>query len=247
MAKQHGTYQNKIRMRVDGVLVPSLYQIHVIRAIRRHQDIDKQALYGQALGDLTLGSNAQAFSSLHEFVELVTSGKLPDAKGDSPVRTLLSIEIRDLKEDTCSHIRDFNNGFLNNNGLSSLLTNLAFDAANLNPVDIDLYRGGEALRAAYGPRMTRRDKELGKELQSWLKGFKSVDENATMEAADHFVEYRYLCGGIFLDFLDFNGSKYLEGDPHDEKYYRTWFKDFNRAFGFQQPGLGRPSNNTKQH
>ena len=68
MANQRGSSQARYRMRVVDVMVPHLHQIHVIRAITRHPEIDKEGLYGQALADFTNGDNAEAFSALGEFV-----------------------------------------------------------------------------------------------------------------------------------------------------------------------------------
>ena len=244
MANQHGRFQARSRMRVMDSMLPVLHQIHVIRAITRHHEIDKEGLYGQALADFTHGDNAEAFSALGEFVHRVTSGTLLDDKGDAPVRTLLSIYLRDVEEHTCSNIREFNHRYLNNKGISALLTLLAFDAAGLDLAAIDVLRGGEAFSGAYGPRKTRRHKNLGKQVQSWLKDLKSADEPATMEAADRYVEYRYLDHG---NLPNYKKRKELEGDTRSERYYREWFRDFNKALGFWQPGPGRPSNTSDHH
>ena len=244
MANQHGSFQARSRMRVMDSMLPVLHQIHVIRAITRHHEIDKEDLYGQALADFTHGDNAEAFSALGEFVRRVTSRTLLDDKSDAPVRTLLSIDLRDVEEHTCSNIREFNHRYLNNKGISALLTLLAFDAAGLDLAAIDVLRGGEALSAAYGPRKTRRHKTLGKQMQSWLKDLKSADEPATMEAADRYVEYRYLDHG---NLPNYKKRKEFEGDTPSERYYREWFRDFNKALGFWQPGPGRPSNTPDHH
>ena len=239
MAKQRGSVQARSRMRVMDVMVPSLHQIHVIRAITRHREVDKEDLYGQALAAFAHGDNAEAFSALGEFVHKVTSGTLLDNKGDAPERTLLSIDLSDVEEHTCSKILEFNRRYLNNKGISALLTLLAFEAAGLDLAAIDVLRGGEALSAAYGPRKTRRDKNLGKQMQSWLKDLKSADEPATMEAADRYVEYRYLHNGSLPDY---KRRRELEGDARGERYYRDWFRVFNEALGFRHPGPGRPRN-----
>ena len=146
----------------------------------------------------------------------------------------------------CSNIREFDHRYLNNKGRFTLLTLLACDAAGLDLAAIDVLRGGEALSAAYGPRKTRRDKNLGKQLQSRLKDLKSADEPATMEAADRYVEYRYLDHG---NLPNYKKRKELEGDTPSERYYREWFRDFNKAkaLGFWQPGPGRPSNTSDHH
>ena len=244
MATLQSSFQARPRMRVPNILLPVLHQIHVIRAITRHHEIDKEDLYGQALAGLKHGNNAKAFSDFGEFVHRVTQGTLLDDKGDAPVRKLLSIDLRDVEEHTCSNIREFNHRYLNNKGISALLTLLAIDAAGLDLAAIDVLRGGEALSAAYGPRKTRRQKNLGKQMQSWLKDLKSADEPATMEAADRYVEYRYLDHG---NLPNYKKRKELEGDTPSERYYREWFRDFNKALGFWQPSPGRPSNTPDHH
>ena len=75
MAKRHGRLQARPRMRVPDQLVPPLYQSHVIRAIIRHPEIDKEDLYGQALAGLKHGDNAKTFSDSGELVRRVTSGQ----------------------------------------------------------------------------------------------------------------------------------------------------------------------------
>ena len=245
MANQRDSFQARSRMRVADSMLPFLHQIHVIRAITRHPEIDMEGLYSQALADFTNGDNAEAFSALGEFVHKVTSGTLLDDKSDAPVRTLLSMYLCDVDEHTCSNIREFNRRYLNDKGISAVLTLLAFDAAGLDLEAIDVLRGGEALSAAYGPRKTRRDKKLGKEMRGWLKDLKSADEPATMEAADRYVEYRYLDHG---NLPYYKKRKDLEGDPHrGERYYREWFRDFNKALGFRQSAPGRPSNTPDHH
>ena len=149
-----------------------------------------------------------------------------------------------VDEHTCSKIREFNRRYLNDKGGPALLRLLAFDAGDLDPAAIDDWRGGEALPPAYGPRRTRRDKKLGKRMQSVLKGFKSTDEPAMMEAADHYVEYRYLDNGSLPDYMR---RKELDGNAHGEGYYRDWFRKFDKAFEFPRPRPGRPSNTPDHH
>ena len=243
MSNQHGRFQARPRMRVPYFMHPSIHQNHVIRAICRNPEIDKEDLYGQALAGLRHGNNAKAFSTIREAVSKVTAGALLDDKGDAPVRGPLIIDIRNVDEQTSSKIREFNSKFLNDRGESALLTLLTFDVGDLDPVAIDAFRGGEALSAAYGPRRTRRDKKQGKQIQSLLKGFKSVDEPATMEAADRYVEYRYLDNGSLPDYKK---RKELGGDTYDESYYRDWFRKFDDAFGFPRPRPGPPSNKSNR-
>ena len=244
MAILQSSFQARPRMRVPNILLPSLHQIHVIRAISRHPEVDKEDLYGQVLAGLKHGNNAKAFSDFSEYVHRVTQGTLLDDKGDAPVRKSLSIDLRDVDEHTCSKIREFNHTFLNDKGMSALLNLLTFDAADLDLPAIDIFRGGEALDATYGPRRSRRDKTQDKQMQSLLKHLKSVDEPATMEAADHYVEYRYLDNGSLPDYKK---RKELGGDTRDERYYRDWFSIFDKALKFPRPGPGRPSNKSDHH
>ena len=76
MANLNSKFQAYPRMRVVDVMLPYLHQTHVIRAITRHPEIDKEDLYGQALRGLRHGNNAKAFSAFGEFVHKATSGKI---------------------------------------------------------------------------------------------------------------------------------------------------------------------------
>ena len=244
MAKRHGSFQARPRMRVPDQLVPPLYQSHVIRAIIRHPETDKEDLYGQALAGLKNGDNAKAFSDFGEFVRRVTSGTLLDDKSDASVRTLLRMDVHDVDEHTCSKIREFDRRYLNDKGGPALLSLLTFDAGGLDPAAIDVWRGREALPPAYGPRRTRRHRKVGKPMQSVLKGFKSAEEPAMMEAADHYVEYRYLDNGSLPDYMR---RKELDGNARGERYCRDWFRKFDKAFEFPRPRPGRPSNTPDHH
>ena len=246
MANRHGRFQAHPRMRVPDQGVQFLHQFHVIMAITRHPEIDKEGLYGQALAGLKHGDNAKAFSDFGELVRRVTSGTPLDDKSDARARTLLRMGVHDIDEDTCSIIREFDRRYLNDKGESALLRLLALDAGDLDPAAIDVWRGGEALRATYGSRRTRRDKKLGKQMQSSLKGLESADEPAMMEAADHYVEYRYLDldNGSLPDYMR---RKELDGNARGERYYRDWFRKFDKAFEFPLPRPGRPSNTPDHH
>ena len=244
MANRHGSFQAHPRVRVPGEWVQFLHQFHVISAIIRHPEIDKEDLYGQALAGLKHGDNAKAFSDFGEWVRRMTSGTPPDDKSDAPVRTSLRMDVHDVDEHTCSIIREFNRRYLNDKDGSALLRLLPFHAGDLDPAAIDVWRGGEALGATYGPRRARRDKKLGKEMQKSLKRFKSADEPAMMEAADHYVEYRYLDNGSLPDYMR---RKELDGNARGERYYRSWFRKFDEAFEFPSPRPGRPSNTPDHH
>ena len=56
-----------------------------------------------------------------------------------------------------------------------------------------------------------------------------------MEAADRYVEYRYLHSGIFRNYKK---CKELEGDTGIHRYYRVWFRKFDKALGFPRPPVG---------
>ena len=173
------------------------------------------------------------------------SGKLKGKESDAANRMFSGLPRLYADDDAYPTIFDFNRRFLNGRGLGALLTILTIrDAAKLDLVATDTFRGGEALSAAYGPRKTRRDKKQGKQIQSSLKGFESSDEAATMEAADRYVEYRYLHGGSFPNYKK---CKELEGDTGIYRYYRAWFRKFDKALGFPRPRRGRPSSTLGQH
>ena len=242
-ANLNSKFQAYPRIRVVDVMNPYLHQTHVIRAITRHPEIDKEDLYGQALRGLRHGNNARAFSALGEFARKATSGTLLDDKSDAPVQPLLNIDLRNVDEHTCSKIREINRRYLNDKGISALLTLLTFDATDLDPAAIDTFRGGEPLEATYGLRKTQQAKELGAQIQLRIKGLESSDEAATMGAADRYVEYRYLHDGSFPDYKK---RKELEGDTGIHRYYRGWFRKFDKALGFPRPGRGRPSNTLGQ-
>ena len=246
MANRHGRFQARPRMRVPDQGVQFLHQFNVIRAITRHPEIDKEDLYGQALAGLKHGDNAKVLSDAGELVRRRMAGTPLDDKSDAVERMLLSKDAHDFDEDTCSIIREFDRRYLNDKGGPALLRLLAFDAVDLDPAAIDEWRGGEALRATYGSRRTRRDKKLGKQMQSSLKGLESADEPAMMEAADHYVEYRYLDldNGSLPDYMR---RKELDGNARGERYYRDWFRKFDKAFEFPRPGPGRPSNTPDHH
>ena len=235
MANQQGIFQARPRMRVPDHLVQFMHQVHVIKAICRHPEIDKEDLYGQALAGLKHGNNAKAFSALREVVYKVTSGTLLDDKRDAQGQPLFEIGLGNFDEDTSSKVCEFNHKYLNDKGDFALLTLLTFDAGDLDLAAIDIFRGGEALSAAYGPRRTRRDKRLSKEIQSLVRDLKSSDEPATMKAAYYYVEYRHLHGA---NFLYYKTRKQLKGDTDIYSYYREWFQKFDKAFEFPRPDPG---------
>ena len=243
MANLHSNFQVRPRMRIMDVMIPYLHQPHVIKAITRHPEIDKEDLYGEAVAGLRHRNNAEAFAILSEVVHKVTSGTLLDDKSDAQVEPLFDIGLSNFDEDTCSAIRGFNHKYLNDKGDSALQTLLTFDASGLELTAIDIFRGGETLIATYGSRKTRRDKKLGKQMQDWLKDLKSSDEAATIEAANRYAEYRYLHDGNFSAYKKF---RELKDEASIHRYYRDWFRKFNNALGFPSPRPG-PSRNQVTH
>ena len=225
-------------MRVPSVALPHTHQIHVVDAIRRSYEIDKDDLYGHALQDLTHGQNSAVFGEVSSLIQGAISGELEGMELEAAERTLARLHRFD---DAAAYpnIFEFNRRFLNKRGLFALVTVLILDAAKVDLVTIDNFRGGEALIAAYGPRRTRRQKRLGKRLQARLKQFPVVDEPATMEAADRYVEYRFLYRGSLPEY---KLRKQLEGSPRSDSYLRQWFRKFDKALGYPPPSSGRPSN-----
>ena len=236
MANLHSNLQARNRMRIPNVVVPQLHLAHVIRAITRHPEIDKEDLYGQALQGLRDGNNANAFSDFGEIVHRVTSGALSADKFDRLRRELFNRGLAEVDEHTCSRIREFDSKYLNNRGGSALLTLLTFDAGNLNPQAIDEWRGRDVLDPIYGPRKTRQAKELGEQIQILIKGLSSSDQPATIEAAYYYVEYRYLYDG---NLSVYNRCRQLNADKTLHRSYRQWFRKFDKALGFPSPRSGR--------
>ena len=231
------------RMRVPDIMLEATRQTHVVNAIRRNREIDKDDLYGRALRDITHGDNSAVFADVSKLIEGVVSGRLKGDKSDAAVRTLVGLHRLDRGDDAYPNIFEFNRRFLNDRGLFALLTILVLDAANLDLDAIDTFRGGEALGAAYGPRRTQQQKRLGPELQALLKQFAVLDEPATMEAADRYVEYRFLDHGSLPDY---KRRKELEGDPRSDRHLRKWFGKFDKALGYPPPVPGRPPNGRGQ-
>ena len=235
-----GGFQVFPRMRVPGDLLQHTYQIHVINAIRRNREIDKEDLYGRALTDITHGDNSAVFADLSGLIERAVSGKLKGKKCDAAKRMFSGLPRLRYDDDGCANINGFNHRFLNDRGVFALVTILVIcDAAKLDLAAVDTFRGGEALAAAYGPRQTGRKKRFGPEVQAKLKQLAVVDQPATMEAADRYVEYRFLDRGSLRHY---KRRQELEGDPRSDRYLRLWFRKFNKALGYPPPPRGRPPN-----
>ena len=204
------------------------YRIYVVDAIRRHPEIDSENLYEKALLELIQGETSDVLADLSTAIGALLSGALQGKEQATAIRLLDRLSRLDASDDAYPSIAEFNRMFLNENGLVELLTVLIFDAADLDPVAIDKHRGGEALPAAYGPRKTQQHKKVGKALQGMLKQFPSVDEPATRDAADCYVEYRFLDHGSFTDYMR---RAELTGDARSESYIRRWFGKFDQSLG----------------
>ena len=233
-----GRFQLRSRMRVPRVSLPFMCQLHVVDAIRRSSEIDTEDLYGKALREVSHGQNALVLADLSTLVAGAMSGE-PDGKVlEAAERTYSGLGRLEGGDDAYPNIVEFNRRFLNSKGHTALLNVLVLKAAELDPAEIDAFRGGEALVAAYGPRRTRQHKKLGAKLQRQIKQFDAMDEPGTMEAADRYVKYRYLDNGSMPAY---RRRQELEGNARNYSYLRNWFGKFDQALGFPPPPLGRPS------
>ena len=230
-------FQAYSRMRIPPMLLPHVHQVHVINAIRANNQVDSDGLYARALDDVVHGENAAVFADVARLIEKVVTGKLKGLEVETAVRTLSGLHRIDLDDESYPNLRLFNHRFLNNSGLNALVTVLISDAAQLDAVTIDQYRGGENMSAAYGPRRTRQHKKMGKSIQALLKQFTAVDEPATREAAERYVEYRFLDHGNLLNYMR---RAELDGSSRSERYLRKWFRYFDDAFRYPRPSRGRP-------
>lgn len=229
-------FQVRPRMRVPEEMLDHTYRFYTVDAVRRHPEIDQENLYEKALQELVQDETADVLADLSTSIEALLSGGLKGKELETSRRILDRASRLDSSDDAYPSIAEFNRRYLNENGIIALLTLLIFDAADLDPVAIDTYRGGETLLAAYGPRKTQQHKRTGTALQAMLKQFPSVDESATREAADRYVEYRFLDGGSLPDYII---RTELAGDPRGNTYLRGWFKKFDQALGFPPPRRGR--------
>ena len=237
--RQNRSLQARPRMRVPHLFLPPAYQVNVVKAIRRNNEIDGDDLYGHALEDLVQGENSAVFAELSALIKGVVSRQLNGSEKDAAERFLSGVNRLNDNEDAYPNISRFNKRFLNDRGLPALVTVLVVDAVNLDLPAIDTFRGGETLAAAYGPRRTRRQRILGKRLQAQLKRYPVVDEPAMKEAADRYVEYRFLDQG---NLADYKRRSELAGNPRSDRYLRNWFKKFDESFGYPPPPRGRPRN-----
>ena len=58
------TFQARPRLRIPQNLHVPAYQVHVVDAIRRNREVDKDDLYKLALKDLKHGSNSSVFAEV---------------------------------------------------------------------------------------------------------------------------------------------------------------------------------------
>ena len=236
---RHYGFQARPRMRVPREMLPSTYQLHLIQAIRCNSEIDEGGLYLRALRDITGGENSAVFADVSKLVDRVVSGKLRGNRRDEAVKTLIGSHRLNRDEDAYLNILEFNRKFLNDRALFALLTLLVLDATKLDLVRMDTFRGREALGPAYGPRRTQGDKRLGSDLQERLKQFAILDEEATMEAAGRYIDYRFL---DHASLPEYKRRQELRGNPRSDRYLRDWFGKFDKALGYPPPGPGRPPN-----
>ena len=148
-------FQVRPRMRVPKGMLDHTYRFHIVDAVRRHPEIDLENLYEEALQELVQGETADVLADLSSSIETLLSGALKGKELATACRLLDRASRLDTSDDAYPRITEFNRRYLNENGLIPLVTALIFDAADLDPVAIDTYRGGETLFAAYGPRETQ--------------------------------------------------------------------------------------------
>ena len=227
------------RMRIPTEMLSATYQLHVIQAIRRNPEVDKDGIYAKALQDIAGGQNPAAFDRVRKCIDEVLAN--PKSKRN---RKRLLADSRWLNQDDDSYpnIVEFNRRFLNDQGLGPLLTVLVLEAMQLDTVAIDAFRGGDAVTAAYGKRQTQEQKRLGERLQQVLKRFETSDEPAAKEAADCYLEYRFLRDG---NFPGYKRQVEQEEAARHEEYYPTWFRRFDEALGYPPAPRGRPRNSRR--
>ena len=144
---QQRSFQARPRMRVPPIMLEATHQIHVVSAIRRNREIDKDDLYSRALRDITHGDNSAVFADVSKLIEGVVSGKLKGNSRDATERTLVGLHRLDRDDDAYPNIFEFNRRFLNDRGFFALLTILILDAAKLDLVTIDNLQGRRGSRS----------------------------------------------------------------------------------------------------
>lgn len=232
------------RMRVPIEARPFALQLHVVRAVRRNRELNAEASFRRALEDLKRGQHSQVLVEVGTLIRQAVAKELEGREVAAATRVLARLGSLDDGDGVCPQIEAFNRDFLNGNGIDALLWMLVIEAADLDLVAIDEYRGGADLQAAYGPRRTRADKRRGVQLQARLKALTSFDETAMTNAADQYVVYRHLDHGRFPDYMR---RAELAGLPFSERSLRKWFKDFDKALGHSPPPRGRPPKKGRTH
>lgn len=223
------------RMRVPDTMRPVSLVIHLIRAVRRNSEINGEKYYQAALQDVRRGKNMGVLASAGSLIDGTIYGKLAEKQIPRAYHGLMFQLTQLMKQDdgvdTYDALVEFNSRFLNGRGMEALIVALVIDAADLDVVAIDKFRGGEALKAAYGSRQTRRERRLGKELQTVLKTFETSDEDALEEAANRYVVFRFIDGGSMTEY---KLRQELTGDIRSDRYLYRWFRDFDKALGFRR-------------
>ena len=230
------------RMRAPIEAKPFALQWHVIQAIRRSPEIASgDSVYRDALEELLHRSVTGLLGDFNAWAKGLVSGKLHGVEVESAVEILdKACGTVDVSEEYPS-IAKFNQDYLNGNGELALIFSLVIDAADVDVVALDEYRGGEALQAAYGPRRTQASKREGKRIQSLLKQWDSFDEDAMSDAADRYVVYRHVHHGSFTEYKI---EAQLKGPSFSERRRLKSFNEFDRALGYPPPERGRPPNKT---
>lgn len=231
------SFQAFDRMRAPIEVRPFALRLHTVQAVRRNRELEGETSFRDALEDLKQGQLAQILDEVGTLLKRIVAKELEGGEIVALTEVLARLGTLDDGDGLYPHIEAFNRDFLNGSGLDALLLVLVVEAADLDLIAIDQFRGGTDLQAAYGPRRTRADKRRGAELQAQLKVLFSFDETAMTNAADQYVVYRHLDHGHFPGHMR---CAELAGLPLSERSLRKWFKDFDSALGHPPPPRGRP-------
>ena len=220
------------RMRAPIEAKPFALQGYVIQAIRHSPEISSgDSAYQNALKDLLKASVTELIGDFGNWANGLVSGELQGRELE------IAIQILDKGYGTVNldeeypDIAKFNREFLNGNGQLALIYSLIIDAADVDLVAMDKYRGGASLEAVYGPRRTQAAKREGKRIRGLLKRLASFDEPAMMAAADEYVVYRHVCQG---QLPIYKRREELAGRSLSSRR-RKWFRDFDNALGYSSP------------